>query len=109
MGSPNVANADISAYASCHWHIWAPDDYQIAIEVLEVGNVCSEGCFYGNLELKPIQPANGAYPKDVTTSGVRWANSCNFILSFNGQIVLFIGFGRQWGEKALFHGQFGCD
>ena len=36
----------------CHWRIYADAGYKIAIEVLEVGNVCSKGCFYGNAEIR---------------------------------------------------------
>jgi hypothetical protein len=65
-GSPPVYTYDS---ASCHWYIVAQPGYDLVLKVQEVGDYCSTGCGWGNIEIRAI--GSGATQVNFDQTGIR--------------------------------------
>lgn len=66
VGTMDTSIQNWSDYAYCHWFLYTDAVNRIVIEVLEVGDYCTDGCAYGNTEVRVWE--NGDWGK----TGVRY-------------------------------------
>ncbi|KAI1698134.1 astacin (Peptidase family m12A) domain-containing protein [Ditylenchus destructor] len=101
VGTMDTSIQNWSDYAYCHWFLYTDAVNRIMIEVLEVGDYCTDGCAYGNTEVRVWE--NGDWGK----TGVRLCCTADlgptgsltlttpYEPSYRAMISLYASYGKQ--------------